>query len=113
IGVVQIGIQAIADRYTYFSFVGLSIAVAWAIPRRALNTIAPIAITALAVIAYRQVGFWRNSETLFEHTIAVTPPNALAEYTLGQTLEMTAPDRAITHLRRGIELVEQVRGADP
>ncbi len=113
IGIVQIGIQAIADRYTYFSFIGLSIIIAWAIPRRAFVAVAGIATVAFAVIAFRQAGYWKNSETLFEHTIAVTPPNALAEYTLGQTLEMTAPDRAIAHLRRGIELVEQVRGADP
>ena len=113
IGIVQIGIQAIADRYTYFSFIGLSIAVIWAIPKRALIPIGAIATIVFTAIAFRQVGYWQNSETLFEHTIAVTPPNALAEYTLGQTLEMTAPDRAITHLRRGIDLVEQVRGADP
>jgi tetratricopeptide (TPR) repeat protein len=118
IGIVQIGIQAIADRYTYFSFIGLSIDVVWGamrlpIPRRVLAASGAVVIIVLAVIAYRQVGYWRNSETLFTHTIAVTPPNALAEYTLGQTLEMTAPDRAIAHLRRGIELVERVRGADP
>jgi tetratricopeptide (TPR) repeat protein len=113
IGIVQIGIQSIADRYTYFAFIGLSIIVMWAIPKRALIAVGAIATLAFAAIAFRQVGYWKNSETLFEHTIAVTPPNALAEYTLGQTLEMTAPDRAIAHLSRGIELVEKVRGADP
>jgi tetratricopeptide (TPR) repeat protein len=66
-----------------------------------------------AAIAYRQVGYWRDSATLFTHTIAVIPPNALAEYSLGQTLEMTVPDRAIEHLRRAIDLVERARGAAP
>jgi tetratricopeptide (TPR) repeat protein len=122
IGVVQIGVQAIADRYTYFSFIGLSIAVVWSatdlarrlrIPNRALAAVGAMAIVILAAIAFRQVGFWRDSETLFVHTLAVTPPNALAEYSLGQTLEMTSPDRAVIHLRRAIDLVEQLRGADP
>src|SRR5262249_6175451 len=70
IGIVQIGTQAIADRYTYFSFIGLSIAVVWSIPRRALAPAAAVAIVAFAVLTYRQIGFWKNSETLFEHTIA-------------------------------------------
>ena len=117
IGIVQIGTQAIADRYTYFSFIGLSIAVVWGtirlFPARVLAPIAVVVIVALAIVSYRQIGYWRNSEALFEHTIAVTPPNALAEYTLGQTLEMTSPDRSIAHLRRAIELVERFRGTDP
>ncbi|HYS53405.1 MAG TPA: hypothetical protein VER58_06540 [Thermoanaerobaculia bacterium] len=112
IGIVQIGIQAIADRYTYFSFIGLSIMVAWAIPRRALIPLAAIATIAFSAIALRQVGYWKDSETLFTHTIAVTPPNALAEYSLGQTLELTKPAAAVEHLRRGIELVEQMPNAD-
>ncbi len=120
IGIVQIGTQSIADRYTYFPYIGLFIAVVWgasALARRAMMpesiqaATAAIIIIALAATAYRQVGFWRDSETLFTHTIAVTPPNALAEYSLGQTLELTDPDRSATHLRRAIELVERVPGS--
>ena len=118
IGIVQIGIQAIADRYTYFSFVGLSIAVVWSamqlgIPERVLAAIAAIAIVILAATAYRQVGYWRDSESLFTHTIAITPPNALAEYSLGQALEMTKPDQAVEHLRKAIALVERSAHASP
>jgi len=104
IGIVQIGTQAIADRYTYFSFIGLSIAVVWSIPRRVLAPVAAVVVIAFAAIAYRQVGYWRDSETLFEHTIAVTPPNPMAEYSIGQTFELTKPDRAIEHLQRAIRL---------
>lgn len=118
IGIIQIGIQAIADRYTYFSFVGLSIAVVWSamqygIPDRVLAAIAAIAIVILAAVAYRQVGYWQDSETLFARTIAITPPNALAEYSLGQALEMTKPDQAVQHLRRAIDLVERSKNANP
>ncbi len=118
IGIVQIGVQAIADRYTYFSFVGLSITVVWSamqlgIPQRVLAMIAAVIIVLFAALAFRQVGYWRDSETLFVHTIAVTAPNPLAEYSLGQTLELSAPDRSIDHLRRAIDLVERSRGASP
>ncbi|HMC21989.1 MAG TPA: hypothetical protein VKL19_09095 [Thermoanaerobaculia bacterium] len=118
IGIVQIGVQAIADRYTYFAFVGLSIAVVWGamrlgIPDRVLAAIASAVIVIFAAIAYQQVYYWRDSETLFTHTIAVTPANSLAEYSLGQTLEMTKPDRAIEHLRRAIQLVERARRSAP
>jgi len=107
IGIVQIGAQAIADRYTYFPFIGLSIALIWSIPRRLLMPIAAVVIVGFAAIAYRQVGYWRDSEALFEHTIAITPPNPMAEYSLGQTLEMTKPDDAIVHLQRAIRLSER------
>jgi protein O-mannosyl-transferase len=113
IGIVQIGVQAIADRYTYFSFIGLSIAVVWAIPRRLLVPIGAVGVVVLMVIAYRQAGYWQDSETLFERTIAVTPPNPLAEYSLGQTLEMTKPVRAIDHLQRAIALVKDSKSTPP
>jgi tetratricopeptide (TPR) repeat protein len=113
IGIVQIGIQAIADRYTYFPFIGLSIAALWAIPRRALAPIGAAAVIVLMVVAYRQVGYWRDSETLFERTLAITPPNPLAEYSLGQTLEMSQPARAANHLQRAIELVKGSRSTPP
>jgi len=113
IGIVQIGVQSIADRYTYFSFIGLSIALIWAIPRRLLVPIAAVAIAALMAVAYRQVGYWRDSEALFERTIAITPPNPLAEYSLGQTVEMTKPVRAIDHLQRAIALAKDLPSTPP
>lgn len=109
IGIVQIGPQAIADRYTYFAFIGLTIAIAWSIPQKALVPVAAFATIAFAAIAFRQAGYWRDTETLFDHTIAVTPPNALAEYSLGQSQEMTRPDEALRHLNRAIQLAENER----
>jgi tetratricopeptide (TPR) repeat protein len=58
-------------------------------------------------MAWNQTRYWKDSETLFLHVIDVTGANPLAEYSLGQTLQMTAPDRAIPHLQRSIELVQQ------
>ncbi|HUJ14891.1 MAG TPA: hypothetical protein VL284_13985 [Thermoanaerobaculia bacterium] len=113
IGIVQIGPQAIADRYTYFAFIGLSIAAIWSIPRRALVPVASIAVVAFAAIAFQQVGYWRNTEALFDHTIAVTPPNALAEYSLGQSQELTRPGDALLHLGRAIRIGEHSRVIGP
>jgi protein O-mannosyl-transferase len=108
IGIVQIGTQAMADRYSYFPYVGLFIAIVWGLrslmPERILLAGASIVIVVFAAVSFRQVGYWTNTETLFRHTLRVTSPNALAEYSLGQFLQLTQPDRAIFHLRRSIEL---------
>jgi tetratricopeptide (TPR) repeat protein len=113
IGIVQIGGQSMADRYTYFSYIGLSIAVVFGVlrlarnvPREVLGAVGAVAIAVYAVLAFRQVGYWKDAETLFTRAIAVTGENAMAEYNLGQVLELNQPDRAIEHLRRSIDLTE-------
>lgn len=111
IGIVQIGGQALADRYSYFAYIGIFIAIAFAatalpIPRNALAAIAAVIVVAAAAVAFHQVRYWKDSEALFTHAIAVTGVNAQAEYLLGQTLQMTQPDRAIPHLKKAIEIVE-------
>jgi Flp pilus assembly protein TadD len=92
IGLVQVGIQAMADRYTYMPTVGLSIALVWTIAdlvegHRALRlTTAGAAIAALAVLgiaAFRQTAYWKTSRTLFEHTLAVTRNNHIIQNNLG------------------------------
>src|SRR5207249_3702630 len=102
--------------------IGLAIVVAWGaidlarlarIPDRVPAAIGAAAIVILAAMAFHQVGYWHDSEKLFAHTIAVTPPNSLAEYTLGQGFEMTAPERAITHLRRALEIIDRTGGSNP
>jgi len=104
IGIVQIGPQSMADRYTYFPAIGLFIAVAFSVPEAVLRVAGIAIVTLFAVVANRQAAFWRDSETLFTRTVAVTRDNPLAEYLLGQTLEMSDPERAIAHLRRAIDL---------
>jgi tetratricopeptide (TPR) repeat protein len=120
IGLVQIGAQSLADRYTYFAYIGLFLAITFAalaspIPRKTLAVIGAVAVVIYAAIAFRQVRFWRNSETLFAHTVAVTRDNAQAEYLLGQTLQMSDPDRALPHLHRAIDIIGDAanRGTRP
>lgn len=95
IGLVQVGIQAMADRYTYMPMVGLSIALVWTVAdlvehrrelRLAAAAVATLAILALGVAAYRQTEYWKTSRTLFEHTLAVTRNNHIIQNNLGVIL---------------------------
>lgn len=92
IGIVQVGIQSMADRYTYWPSVGLSLALAagWAradkqprSTRTMASTIACALLLAWAGLTWRQIGFWKNSETLFRRALAVTRNNELAHNNLG------------------------------
>src|SRR3984957_10351283 len=90
-GLVQVGAQAHADRYTYIPMVGLSIMLAWGVgevARRLRVTpyaagVSALACLACACLAWFQVQHWRNSETLFRHALDVTTENAVAHTNLG------------------------------
>jgi tetratricopeptide (TPR) repeat protein len=114
IGFIQVGVQAHADRYTYLPHVGLFIAGVWAAadtlerwPRTAVGRLpATLAVMLVcAALTWRQTGFWRTSETLFAHTLAVTGPNPLAEgnYAVALT-DRGLYAEAEVHLRRAIEI---------
>jgi tetratricopeptide (TPR) repeat protein len=91
VGIVQVGPQALADRYTYVPYLGLFIMVVWGLSslageygfrRRALSVAALVAIVVFGGLAYRQVSYWRNNETLYRHTLTVTTNNNLIEHNL-------------------------------
>jgi hypothetical protein len=98
IGIVQVGAQAMADRYAYLPFIGLFCMLVWRISdlvgrkpasRQIATVAAMVMLVVLGGIAFRQVGFWRNSESLWNHTLQVTERNfvahdSLAEYCLKQ-----------------------------
>jgi tetratricopeptide (TPR) repeat protein len=95
IGLVQVGIQARADRYMYLPLIGLSILVTWSafdlanrwrVPRPALAAMAMAILLALGAISSRQVGTWRNSATLYQRALAVTDNNYLAHTGSGDLL---------------------------
>ncbi|HVL67749.1 MAG TPA: tetratricopeptide repeat protein [Vicinamibacterales bacterium] len=95
IGLVQVGSQRIADRYTYLPSIGLFILVAWGgaelarrrlLPRAVVATAALLAVTVNAVVAERQTGRWASSIGLWQHTLAVTTDNARAHNHLGHAL---------------------------
>ena len=90
IGLIQVGAQARADRYTYLPMVGLSIMLAWGLremlPGKAAISGAIVACLACAVLCEAQIQYWRNSEALFRHALDVTSGNYLAHHNLGVAL---------------------------
>jgi protein O-mannosyl-transferase len=81
IGLVQVGEQAMADRYAYLPFVGLFVMIAWGaaefaqskkIPTRSLAVAGAAVLVALSFLTYRQIGFWHDSETLWSHALRVS-----------------------------------------
>ncbi len=106
IGLVKIGLQSHADRYTYIPLIGLSMAVAWGAQRFRWMTI-PLAIWACAIAAatFVQVSNWRNSTTLFAHAIAVTDGNYIAENNLGAALRQAGRrPEALAHFEAALRL---------
>jgi Flp pilus assembly protein TadD len=92
IGLVQVGTQAMADRYSYLPSVGLWIMVAWGVrdwvgerpfPRTMTELAGGVAVAACVVLTPRQIGYWQNSLTLFQRAATATDQNYLAYYNLG------------------------------
>lgn len=114
IGLVQVGWQGHADRYTYLPEIGLYIAGTWAFAdltaswrrrRVLLSAAALLVIGALSWSAWIQTSYWRNSEMLFTHTLAVTKHNDVAENNLGIIfLQNGQLDDAISRLQAAIDL---------
>lgn len=114
IGLVQVGWQGRADRYTYLPQIGLYIAATWAVVdltvlyryrRTALSTAAILVIAALSSCTWVQNSYWRDSETLFRHALAVTTNNDVAENNLGIVfLGQGKLDEAISLLQSAVDL---------
>jgi Flp pilus assembly protein TadD len=107
IGLVQVGIQSMADRYTYVPLTGLFIIIGWGIPnlvmswhrrRILLGVAAASLLVVLTLCTWSQLRHWRNNVTLFEHAINVTANNYLAHDNLGNALAQQGKiDEAIAH----------------
>jgi protein O-mannosyl-transferase len=114
IGLVQVGWQGRADRYTYLPQIGLYIAIAWVVTdltaswrykRAILSATAILTIGVLSWRAWVQTWYWRDSETLFKHALAVTTNNDVAENNLGIVyLRQGKLDEAISLLQVAVDL---------
>jgi tetratricopeptide (TPR) repeat protein len=111
IGIVQVGLQGVADRYSYMPLTGLSIAFIWLIAdalsgklvlQALAGLLATMALLVLAIAAWRQAALWKDGETLYRHAIAVTQKNYLMESNLGAVLSIEG---------RHAEAIEQYRRA--
>lgn len=109
IGLVQIGVQAMADRYTYIPSIGLGIALVWGVahalaatPRFKIWGALAAAALALCLITLtrQQVGVWKDGIALFSHALAVMPEHAIARYNLAGVYATRGDyHAAIEHLR--------------
>jgi len=114
IGIVQVGSQSMADRYTYIPFVGIFLMIVWGFADlfgrwrygKAFFGVASAAVFALIMVAaWVQVGFWKNSETLFSHALDVTGNNYVAHNSLGLALfDRGDVDGAISHYRESLRI---------
>ena len=94
IGLIQVGGQAMADRYSYLPMIGLLIAVVWSLPRmrRGMAAVSVIAIVALTATTWRQIGSWRDSVTLWSHAIEASDDNYVAHTNLAVELARRGGD---------------------
>jgi len=120
IGIIQVGRQALADRYTYVPYIGLSVAVIWLVgefaerirvPVAARAAVAGIAIAVLGVVAYGQVSYWKNSETIYTRALNVTQNNYLVEANYCRYLDqLNRLDEASRHCTAAVAI--DPRGVD-
>lgn len=114
VGIVQVGGQAHADRYVYLPQIGIYLALTWSagfaakqwrITEPVLGCLAIGVIGALMICSWKQTTYWRNSETLWTHTIACTADNELAHYNLGIALdEQGKLDEAMAQYQEALKI---------
>jgi tetratricopeptide (TPR) repeat protein len=110
IGIVQVGGQAGADRYTYVPLIGLFVMVAWGlhnlrIPDTVIKTAARAVVVSCMICTWLQLQHWRDSVALFQHTLRVTQNNSLAHFNLGCALYAQGrEDEAITQLLEALQI---------
>ena len=116
IGLVQVGSQALADRYTYVPSIGLFVAIAWGVDALARRAHAPRAVPAglavavviiLAIVAHKQTAVWASTETLWRHAVEVVPQSARAHNSLGVAYGnagRTADAAEQFHIAAGLQL---------
>ncbi|HEY5036130.1 MAG TPA: tetratricopeptide repeat protein [Chthoniobacterales bacterium] len=114
IGLVLVGDQAMADRYTYVPMIGVAIALAWGMAdltrawrkqRAVLSVVALLLLAGCALLSIRQIAYWKNSETLFRHDLASTGPNPTAHLNLATALAAEGrDDEAIPEFQTVLQL---------
>jgi len=123
IGLVQVGMQAMADRYSYVPSIGLFMILSWggwALTKgwrrqvMILSGAALVAIGLCAELCWRQVGYWKDTRTLFQHAIAATKNNFIAYSNLGDyELAQGNSDEAIALCQEAIRLMPTYQLAYP
>lgn len=117
IGIVQVGNQSLADRYTYLPLIGVFVALVWGgaeivarrpALRRPLSAVIVLVLAACLVLTHFQLRTWRNSIELFSHALAVTKDNFVARDNLGMALDSVGrTEEGIEHVKQAIQLAPQ------
>jgi tetratricopeptide (TPR) repeat protein len=118
IGFVQVGGAALADRYTYIPSIGVFIAVTFGVcdladrfqfPKKAIATAAALILATCLILTENQLRYWRDSETLFAHALAVTKNNHVAHVNLGVALEQKGElNEALAEYRAAEQLAPEL-----
>jgi protein O-mannosyl-transferase len=111
-GIIQVYIQAMADRYAYASFIGLFVMVCWGVadwaaqrhvPRMVLPAVSVAVLVILSFMTHRQISYWKDNVTLWTHDLEVTHRNWAAEYFIGVALrDQGRSDEALPHFYRAV-----------
>ena len=121
IGIVQVGNQARADRYTYLPQIGLYLLLIWGTVdlfggwrhrRLFLSSLSVIIVASLIFFARAQTSYWQNSEMLWSHALACTTDNVMAEENLGEAVyKQGRTDEAIAHFQRALQIEPNLASA--
>lgn len=119
IGIIQVGVQSMADRYAYLPFIGLFIAACWGAAEFATSLPFPftwmiaastVLLPVLAFVSHRQIGYWSSNLSLWSHATAVTANNFVAEDGIGNSLLQQGDlERAIPHF----QIAAEIHPSDP
>jgi tetratricopeptide (TPR) repeat protein len=114
IGLIQVGIQSMADRYSYIPVIGLFIIAAWGVPELTkglqhrqgiLTLVAGALIISSVALTWQQLGYWRDSISLYRHTLQVTDGNSKIDYNLGLVLAKKGDlDAAIREFQEALRI---------
>jgi protein O-mannosyl-transferase len=113
IGLVQVGNQAMADRYAYLPFIGLFVMIVWGMAevanrfaiKKYVAAIAVVIVFVFCGITYRQLAYWHDDFSLWSHTLASTHRNFVAEDNFGNALIKAGKyDEGIAHFRKAAEI---------
>jgi tetratricopeptide (TPR) repeat protein len=114
IGLVQVGSQSMADRYTYIPLIGLFVIISWGMSdistkwqaqRTAVAVFSSIIIIFYMTCTWFQIGYWQNGITLFQHGVKMAPDNSIVHCELAHAMHQHGKfDEAIVHFTKAIEI---------